>query len=126
MSGAQWRRQVKARKMAEGTWTERAPKTKVEREATKKRIREESKTPEHPSKHRSGSTRPSVQYNEIANNLRMAIIDSKHPDIVLDQEQADQIQNRLLRELDGTPSGSGNPIQFLKTTFSGGVQGVRL
>ncbi|VEN35377.1 unnamed protein product [Callosobruchus maculatus] len=146
LSGAQRRKLVKERKMAEGTWTEKNPRKKApghkkgERRppakpsgAVKdlnkagpkgkgrvgdKRPRDDSKTPPQTSKKPRQDKGPSLTYSEVASN-RMAVVHRLHPDIILEKGQADLISERLLKVLDEDSSTS--PIQFINSTYSGGA-----
>ena len=139
LSGAQQRKLIKERKMAAGTWTEEKPqkmdrdkqtKVGVKEQTTgskkgvekdregKKRPREVTKTP---TPRAFKKPRATGQYSEVASGLRMAVIDRRHPEVTLDQGQADLIQERIVDALDNAASSSSNPLQFARTTFSGGV-----
>lgn len=138
LSGAQIRKLMKERKIAAGTWTAEKPTRKsrgkpevgVKKQTTegnkatshegKKRPRDDSKTPPQPKKWRK-TGKPTGSYSEVASEFRMAVIDRRHPEVLLDQGQADLIQNFLVDEMDEAPCSSENPLQFTKTTFGGGV-----
>lgn len=130
LSGAQRRRLRKEKKIAEGTWLEKKPQkvdhSKREGGAKKiagpKRPRDESKSPPHAAKKpRSAGTAQTGNYSEVAAGFKMAVIDRRHPEVTVDQSQADLIQKKLLSALISTPFGSAGTVQFLRTTYSGGV-----
>jgi hypothetical protein len=50
----------------------------------------------------------------------MAVIHKRHPEVKLDQAQADLIQSKLLAAVDANPSGQTSP-QFLNSKFAQGV-----
>jgi hypothetical protein len=59
-------------------------------------------------------------YKEAAAGIKMAVIHRRHPDVKLDQTQADMIQVKLLTAVDANPSGEAPP-QFLYSKFAHGV-----
>ncbi|KAJ8952336.1 hypothetical protein NQ318_017230 [Aromia moschata] len=130
LSGAQKRKLTKARKMAEGTWTKEKPKRKTpndpptqgqkEKPGEGKRIRSDSQSPRQAKRPRSGKPQAG-SYSEAAKGIKMAVIDRRHPDIILNQEQADLVQNKIVDAIDEAPSGSETQLQFDRTSFSGGV-----
>lgn len=138
LSGAQLRKLRKERKMAAGTWTTEKPPKKDHRHSKttkenpgerkedvkrgqegKKRPREDSKTP--PQRNKKPRKTQTGTYSEALTEFKMAVIDRRHPEVTLDQEQAELIQNKLVDAMDGTPTGSDCLLQFARTTFSGGV-----
>lgn len=145
LSGAQLRKLRKQQKIANGTWREQKPR----RYDSRRSSGGESQT-SYDSRRSSGggsqTSGNSIRWNESRKRsyedtgtepqvwkkikespgqsesvLRMAVIDVRHPEITLNQDQADLIQERLITAMDDTPGGSADSPQFTKTTFSGGV-----
>lgn len=117
LSGAQRKKLRKAEKMAAGTWTKQRPRKpppgKSGGEAPvggSKRPISDSSSPAtpHPKKARSGAA-PTPSYKDATVGIKMAVIDARHPDVLLDQEQADLIQNKLVAAIDAIPFGEASP-----------------
>lgn len=129
LSGAQRKKRLKERKMAEGTWTKENPAKIRGKETGKptggqKRNRSESQTPPQATtakKSRSGPP-PTGTFSEVAKGIRVAIIQRRHPDESMNKEQADLVQNTIVEAIFSTPSGStSSPPQFLRTNLSAGI-----
>ncbi|KAI4469988.1 calpain [Holotrichia oblita] len=134
LSGAQRKKAMKARKMAAGTWTaekpsktkgttERVDKADRPKTSGEKRPRSESKTPPTTTgaKRSKGEPRPTGSYSDTVSGIRRAVINRRHPDTVLTQEQSDLVQNTLADVLCDAPASSTEPLQFYRTMFSAGV-----
>ena len=132
LSGAQRRKLMKAKKMKEGTWTERKPPRKTTplqdkgaegRAAGVKRPHSDSSTPssskQQPKKSRSTQVQTGT-YKEAVSGIRMAIIHGRHPEIKLDQAQFEIIQNKILNAIEETFVQETSP-QFLHSKFAQGV-----
>ncbi|XP_030758789.1 uncharacterized protein LOC115884370 [Sitophilus oryzae] len=73
------------------------------------------------NKSRSHSPPQITSSPEATNPTRLAIIEKRHPDIKLSQEQAALVQNTLVDLLYSAPSSSSSrPPQFLRTAFTAG------
>jgi hypothetical protein len=59
-------------------------------------------------------------YKDTVAGIKMAVIHRRHPDVKLDQAQADLIQVQLLSAVDANPSRDA-PLQFLYSKFAQGV-----
>lgn len=130
LSGAQKKKLRKAEKMKAGTWTKDKPTQKKvvkgeekEKSGSAKRPHSDSSTP---SSQKQATKRPrshaqTGSYSEAAKGLRMAVVDRRHPDILLDQRQADLIMNKLGEVVDQTPSSSTSPPQFEGSRYTGGI-----
>uniref|UniRef100_A0A6P7FCL4 Uncharacterized protein LOC114328927 n=1 Tax=Diabrotica virgifera virgifera TaxID=50390 RepID=A0A6P7FCL4_DIAVI len=68
-----------------------------------------------------GSKTQTGTYGEVTDKLRMAVVDRRHPEVKLNQEQAELVRTKLEEAVDKAPGGSQNPLQFLRTTFSAGI-----
>lgn len=137
LSGAQRKKLIRERKMAAGTWTAENPAKQKRLEQKrrqggvgpsgednqKKRPRPDSQTPpSRPNVKRARNTEVSTgTYSETARGIRMAVINRRHPDVLMNQEQSELVQNAIVEALYQTPSGSGSALQFERTSFSAGV-----
>jgi hypothetical protein len=132
LSGAQRRKLVRERKMKEGTWTAEKPPKKTPQSQVKgaagssggvKRPHSDSSTPsqekQQPKKPRSTQVQTGT-YEEAVTGIEMAIIQRRHPEVILDQTQTDIIQEKLLTAVDANPAGE-TPPQFLHSIFAQGV-----
>jgi hypothetical protein len=131
LSGAQWRKLTRERKIREGTWMERKPTRKIPISSDKSGVRSSGgvKTPHSdsstPMLERQQLTKPrsayeqTGSYKEAVVGIKMAITD-RHPQVKLDQTQADMIQAKLLVAVDAHPMEE-TPLQFLYSKFAQGV-----
>jgi hypothetical protein len=131
LSGAQWKKLIRERKMREGTWTVEKPPRKtpfqVKRTAGSsggvKRPHSDSSPPallkQQPKKPRNTQVQTET-YKKAVTGIKMAIIHTHHPEATLDQTQINIIQAKLLTAVDANPSGE-IPPQFLHSTFAQGV-----
>jgi hypothetical protein len=129
--GAQRKRLTRERKKKEGTWTDKKPSRKtpsqemgaVGSSGGVKRPHSDSNTPssekQQPRKPRNTHVETG-SYKEAAAGTKMAVIHRRHPDVKLDQAQADLIQVKLLSPVDVNPSGEAPP-QFLYSKFAQGI-----
>jgi hypothetical protein len=129
LSGAQWKRLTRERKMEEGTWMDKKPPRKtpssqemgaVRSNGGVKRPHSDSSTPSSQKHQPKKPRKTQVQtgsYKETAAGIRMAVIHRRHPDVKLDQAQADLIQVKLLSAANANPSGEV-PLQFLYSKFA--------
>jgi hypothetical protein len=130
--GAQQKRLTTERKMKEGTWTDKKPPRKIPSSQEMgvvgsnggvKRPHSDSSTPslekQQPKKPRNTQVQTGM-YKEAADGIKMAVIQSRHPDVKLDQAQAKLIQVKLLSAVDANPSGEA-PLQFLYSKFAQGI-----
>ena len=129
LSGAQRKKRVRERNTAEGTWTKENPAKIRGKETGKptggqKRNRSESQTSPQATtakKSRSGPP-PTGTFSEVAKGIRLAVIQRRHPDECMNQEQADLVQNAIVEAMFSNPSGStSSPSQFLRTNLSAGI-----
>jgi hypothetical protein len=128
LSGVQWKRLTRERKMREGTWMVEKPPSKtptsqakgvVESSGGMKRPHSDSSTP--PLRKQKSKTQVQTEtYKEAVVGIKMPIIHRRHPDAKLDQTQIDIIQEKLLTAVDVNPSGE-TPPQFLYSKFAQGV-----
>lgn len=123
LSGARRRKIRKEERTKAGTWK---PLTSVnfqvdEMESSDiKRFRSDSPTfltLDQQTSMSNLSTSNSVSETE----LKMAVIDRRHPDVTLNRRQADLIQNKLLTAVDESLLRSANPPQFESSKFTGGI-----
>lgn len=129
ISGAQKRRLRKEAKIAAGTWTIQKPRGPRKNQegagpiGAKKRPHSDSSTPplskQASKRHRSTNVQ-TVSYRDAATSFRMAVIQQRHPDITLDQGQADLVQAMVIAAIDAIPEGEMSP-QFHHTKFEGGI-----
>ena len=132
LSAAQRRKLMKAKKMREGTWTEKKPPRKTPPPQDKgaegsaagvKRPHSDSSTPssakQQPKKSRSTQVQTGT-YKEAVSGIRMAIIHGRHPEIKLDQAQVEKIQDKLMNAMEETFVEETSP-QFLHSRFAQGV-----
>ncbi len=143
LSGAQRRKLNRAKKIAEGTWKaqkpRQAPQSKAKSELVgAKRPRSESTTPKgrdtkklRPEGHKKSQapTEPKQprrhegktgSYSSVAEGFKMAVVHKQHPDITLDQGQADLVQEKLLEAVDNVQSADTAP-QFVGAKFVCGI-----
>jgi len=132
LSGAQWKRLTRERKMREGTWTEKKPPGKTPSTQSKngagssrgvKRHHSDSSTPplEKTANKKPQNTQMQTEtYKEAVAGIKMAIIHRRHPDVKLDQTQVNMIQAKLLIAVDENPQGK-TPPQFLYSKFPLGI-----
>jgi hypothetical protein len=132
LSGAQWKKLIKERKMKEGTWTVEKPPRKTPSSQKKgatgssggvKRPHSDSNIP--PSTKQQPKIPRSMQehtgsYKEAVVGIKMAVIHKCHPQVKLDQAQVDLIQTKLLAAVDANPSGE-TPLQFLHSKSVKGI-----
>jgi hypothetical protein len=59
-------------------------------------------------------------YKEAATGVKMAITHRRHPEMTLDQTQADLIEEKLTDAVDVNPEGEAQP-QFLYSRFAQGI-----
>jgi type IV secretory pathway VirB10-like protein len=117
LSGAQWKKLMREKKMKEGTWMAEKPPRKTPPSQTKetarssggvKRPDSDSSSPslgkQQPKKPRSTRMQTGT-YKEAVTGIRMAIIHRRHPEVKLDQAQTDVIQEKLLTAVDADPAG---------------------
>ena len=129
LSGTQWKKLIRERKMREGTWTVEKPPRKTPPSQVKgtagssggvKRPHSDSSTPslekQQPKKPRNNQMQTET-YKEAVTGIKMAIIHRHHPTAKLDQTQIDIIQAKLLTAVDANPLGE-IPPQFLTCTGS--------
>jgi hypothetical protein len=132
LSGVQWRKITRERKMREGTWTERKPPSKTPLSSNRsaagssggvKQPHSDSSTPtlerQQPKKPRNTSMK-TVLYKEAVVGIKMVIIHRRYPGVKLDQTQADTIQAKLLADVDVHPLEETS-LQFLHSIFEQGV-----
>lgn len=134
-----WRKQLIAQKIAAGTWTERLKtnnvfaslclflafcldflryplgysKRKIKEKRNKKGTGRNQQLLHNQNNTEAATHGNSVEYIEVANNLRIFTVDRGHGDIVLDHRQSDLIQDKLVQEAGRSPLGSSNPLNFL-------------
>jgi hypothetical protein len=107
--------------MKEGTWTESKPPRKTPLSQDRgvagssgavRRPHSDSSTPpaekQPPKKPRSTSMQTKT-YKEAATGFKMAATHRRHPEVTLDQTQADQIEEKLLDAVDVIPGGEAPP-----------------
>jgi hypothetical protein len=129
LSEAQRKRLIKERKMKEGTWMDKKPPTKtpssqemgvVGSSGGAKRPHSDSSTPssekQQPKKPRNTQVQTGM-YKEAVAAIKMAVIRRRHPDVKLDQAQADLFQVKLLSAVDANPPVEA-PLQFLYSKFA--------
>ena len=129
LSAAQWKKLIKAKKMKEGTWMVEKPPSKTPSSQEKvvvgssggvKRPHSVSSTPplstQQPKKPRSMQVQTG-SYKEAVVGIKMVVIHKCHPEVKLDQAQADLIQSKLLAAVHANPSGE-MPPQFLNSKFA--------
>ena len=134
-SGQQRKRLIRERKMREGTWTEKKPPRKTPSSQNKdvagssggvKRPHSDLSTPslekQQPKKPRNTQVQ-TESYKEAVVGIKMAIIHRHHPDVKLDQTQADMIEAKLSTAVDVNPQGE-TPPQFLYSKFAQGVSWI--
>ncbi|KAI4461252.1 hypothetical protein MML48_5g00016181 [Holotrichia oblita] len=81
---------MKARKMAAGTWTAEKPsKTKGTTERVDKADRPKTSVEKRPRSESKTPPRPTGSYSDTVSGIRRAVINRRHPDTVLTQEQSD-------------------------------------
>jgi hypothetical protein len=127
--GAQQKKLMRGSRMREGTWSESKPARETpsfqDRGAAGssggvKRPHSDSSTPsaeqQQPKKSRSTSMQTTT-YKESATGIKMAIIHRHHPEMTLDQNQADLIQEKLTDAVDVNPEGEAPP-QCLYSRFA--------
>jgi hypothetical protein len=120
---------MRERKMREGTGTESKPPRKTPSSQNRgaagssggvERPHSDSSTPsaeqQQPKKSRSTSMQTKT-YKEAATGINMAIIHRRHPEMILDQNQADLIEEKLTDSVDVNPEGEAPP-QFLYSRFA--------
>jgi hypothetical protein len=129
---AQQKKPMKAKKIREGSWTERKPPRKTPSPQDKgaegssarvKRPHSDSSTPsldkQQPKRPRSSQVQTGT-FKEAVTGIKTAIIHGRHPEIKLDQTQVNTTQIKLLNAVDGTPLGE-TPPQFLYSKFAQGI-----
>jgi hypothetical protein len=107
LSGAQQKRLTRERKMKEGTLTEKKPPRKTPSSQEKgvvgssggvQRPHSDSSTPslgkQEPKKPRNTQVQTG-SYKEAVAGIKITVIHRRHPDVKLDQTQADMIQVKL-------------------------------
>ena len=107
LSGAQWKKLIRKKKMRKGTWTaekppRKTPPSQVKRTAGSsggvKRPHSDSRTPslekQQPKKPKSTQVQTET-CKEAVTGIKMAIIHRHHPDAKLDETQSDTIQAKL-------------------------------
>jgi hypothetical protein len=133
LSAVRWKRLTRERKMKkEGTWTDKKPPRKTPSSLGMgaagssggvKRAHSDSSTPssekQQPKKHR-GTQVQTGSYKEAVVGIKMAVIHRHHPDVKLDQSQANLTQVKLLFAVDANPLGEVPP-QFLYSKFAQGI-----
>jgi hypothetical protein len=131
LSGVQWKRLIRERKMREGTWTEKKPprrtpsqdKGAMGNSGGVKRPHSDLSTPslekQQPKKPRNTQVQTG-SYKEAVSGIKMAVIHRCHPDVKLDQTQVDMSEVKLLTAVDANPLGE-TPLQLLYSKFSQGV-----
>ncbi|CAG9817125.1 unnamed protein product [Phaedon cochleariae] len=63
-------------------------------------------------------------YSDMTRGIPVAVIDRCHPDVTLNQEQVELVQNAIVDALYAAPSGSEGVAQFERSWFSGRVLSV--
>jgi hypothetical protein len=130
LSGVQWRKLTRERKMMDGTWTERKPPRNTLSPSDRSVVgssggvkiphmdlstlmleRQQLKKPRNISV-QTGS------YKEAVGDIKIAIIHRQHPEIKLDQTQANMIQAKLLVAVDPLKE---TLLQYLHSKFAQGV-----
>jgi hypothetical protein len=132
LSGVQRKKLIRDRKMRDGTWMETKPPRKTPPSQDRgvasssggvKRPHSDSSTSsaeqQQPKKSRSTLMRPST-YREAATGIKMAIIHRCHPDMTLDHNQADTIQEKVSDLVEVHPVGEAPP-RFLHSRFAQGI-----
>jgi hypothetical protein len=132
LSGAQWRKLTRARKMREGTWLEKKPPGKITlsqdinvvgSNGGVKRPHSDSSTPPLETQQLKKPRNMQVQtgsHKKAVVGIRMAIIHRHHTEVKLNQTQAEMIQAKLLTAVDANPLGEAPP-QFLHPKFAHGM-----
>jgi hypothetical protein len=123
---------MRERKIREGTWMESKPPRKTpssqDRRAAGssggvKRPHSDSSTPsevkQQPKKPR-GTPMQTKTCKEAATGVKMAITHRCHPEMTMDQTQADLIEQKLIDVVDVNPEGEAPP-QFLYSRFAQGI-----
>jgi hypothetical protein len=132
LSGAQRKKRMRERKMREGTWTESKHPRKTPPSQDRgvvgssggvKRPHSDSSTPsteqQQPKKSRS-TLMQTKTHKKAATGIKMVIIHRRHPNMTLDQNQADIIQEKVSDLVDVNPVGEAPP-QFLHSRFAQGI-----
>jgi hypothetical protein len=132
LSGAQWKRLTRERKIKEGTWTDKFPPRKtpssqemgaVGSSGSVKGPDSDSSTSslekQQPKKPRNTGVQTGA-YKKALAGIKMAVIHRHHPDVKLDQAEADLIQLKLLSAVDANASREAPP-QFLYSKFAHGI-----
>ena len=133
LSGAQWRKLIRERKMKEGTWKDEKLPGKTPSSRAKgvaegsegvQRPYSDSSTPSRDTlktkKPRSTQVQ-TVAYKEAVTGIKTAIIHSHHPEVKLDNCQHEINQAKLLSAVDVNPLEKTPPPQFLYSKFAQGV-----
>jgi hypothetical protein len=127
-SGAQRRKLNREKKKKEGTWMERKPPRKSHTSGDRsgagssggvKRPHSDSSTPmeiQHSKKKPRNAVVHTGSYKEAVVGIKMAVIDKRHPEVKLDQTQADMIQAKLEAAVHAHPIEE-TPLQFLNSRF---------
>jgi hypothetical protein len=132
LSGLQWKRLTRERKMKEGTWVDKKPPRKIPSSQEMgtagssggvKRPHSDSSNPssekQQPKKPRSAQMHTG-SYKETVVGIKMAVTHTRHPAVKLDQAQTDLIQVKLLSAVDANPSRE-MPLQFLHSKCAEGI-----
>lgn len=129
LSGAQRKKLVKAQKIAAGTWTERKPRSRplqgggAAPAVSSKRPQSGSPTKPNPKRARNAPAQTG-SYRDAMTGIRMAVINANHPDTMLNQAQADLIQNKLVAAIDAIPVGEASPRFQRYPKFEGGILSI--
>jgi hypothetical protein len=125
---------TEGKKKKEGTWMERKPPRKAPTSGDRselgssggvKRPHSDSSTPIMERQHFKKTRRAVAQtgsYKEAVVGIKMAVIDKQHPEVKLDQTQADMIQAKLEAAVHTHPVEE-TPLQFLNSKFMQGYCG---
>jgi hypothetical protein len=128
LSGAQRRKLNREKKKKEGTWMERKPPSKYPKSGARsdagsigsvKRPHSDSSKPtmkrQHSKKPRSAVAQTG-SYTEAVAGIKMAVIDKRHPEVKLDQTQAEIIQAKLVAAVHAHPVEE-TPLRYLNSKF---------